>query len=71
MNQLNNYFLWGKYDLVIDKGQEYIQIPEAKDKEEIIEKRNQPYLCNICNTTVTLKNKSRHEKTQKHLNNIK
>jgi hypothetical protein len=54
-----------------EKIQEKNKIYRDKHKEELYKHQNQPYLCNICNTTVTLQNKLRHEKSQKHLNNIK
>lgn len=37
-NQIKNYFLWGEYEKVINQGEKYIQLPNAIDKDDVIEK---------------------------------
>ena len=68
-----------------EKNKEYYNIPENKQriKEQQKEYRNRPenkqymkeyhrlkYTCNACNKELTLINKNRHEKSQKHIGNL-
>ena len=53
---------------------EKIKLQKAKyrkDNREIINiKQNQICLCDVCNCNYTLHHKSRHERTQKHIDNL-
>lgn len=37
-NRINNFFLWGKYNDVISKGNEYIKNRNSKERDNIVEK---------------------------------
>ncbi|MGL5657007.1 MAG: tetratricopeptide repeat protein [Fusobacteriaceae bacterium] len=37
-NQIKNYFLWGKYEKVISEGEAFVNLPNAIDKNDVIEK---------------------------------
>jgi hypothetical protein len=49
---------------------EYHKKYYEKNKKELSEQRKQTYICIVCNTTITLNYKSKHENTKKHLNNV-
>lgn len=49
-----------------DKLTEQNKIYHQKNKEQINEQRNVPYLCE-CGCTITKRNKSTHQKSQKHI----
>ena len=53
----------------LEEIKEYHKQWEINNKEQRKEYAKKPYFCIVCDKTMTLKNKSRHNKTEKHLNN--
>ena len=54
-----------------DKMREQHKKRYEKIKKKQIKNQKKPYTCITCNTTIKIGGKSRHEKTQKHLKNLK
>ena len=53
-----------------DKLREYKKEYYQINKETILENKKQIYICEHCNKKLSLRHKSTHEKTLKHINNI-
>ena len=57
-------------EIILEKNKNYYQTNIQKIKECKKEYHSQPYICEVCNITMNLSSKSRHNKRQTHINNL-
>ena len=55
---------------MVTNSNEYMRAYYSKNKDKYRTKYNPEHFCTVCNCTMKIKNRGRHVKTKKHLDNL-
>ena len=60
-----------RYEACKDKRIQQVKERYESDRDRILEYKKEKILCSLCNATYTISHKTRHEKSQQHMNCVK